>query len=327
MRLLSSDIAAVQLSEAISQGACDLCVVVLSYRNERTICDAVDSLLEQGEPLEILVSHSGGGATESLLERYGAAVKVVASEARRLPGAARNAGVAASRAPYVAFLAGDCRALPGWATGRLERHRAGARAVASALAPLERGRAAWASFLLQHNTRMAHLRMPAHFRFGVSYSRDALERYGPFLETLRHGEDVALNTKLLLDGVEIEWAPDVVTAHSHPDSVKDLLFDQYRRGRIFASLSGSALWQTLSIGHVLMNAPAALWRATRPGSAIPAREVARLTPLLLAGALATAAGTARGGLPRDGMAERAANARRRLRLKGARRMLRSLWSA
>ncbi|MGZ8697277.1 MAG: glycosyltransferase family 2 protein, partial [Gaiellaceae bacterium] len=212
-----------QPSEAHSEGACDLCVVVLSYGNEDTICAAIDSLLTQGEPLEIVVSHSGGGRTEALLERYGAAVKVVASPATRLPGAARNAGVAASRAPYVAFLAADCRALPGWATGRLERHRAGARAVASALIPLERSSPALASFLLQHNTRMAHLQMAPHFRFGVSYTRGMLDEYGPFLETLRHGEDVALNSKLLLAGVGIEWAPDVVTAHSHPESMKELL--------------------------------------------------------------------------------------------------------
>jgi GT2 family glycosyltransferase len=162
---------------------------------------------------------------------------------------------------------------------------------------------------------MAHLQMPAHFRFGVSYAREALERHGPFLETLRHGEDVALNARLLLAGIEIEWAPDVVTAHSHPGSVRELLADQYRRGRVRASLSGSATWQALSVGHVLLDAPAAFWRATRPGSAIRGRQLARLTPLLLAGALATAAGTARGGLPRDGAAERAANLRRKLRLQ------------
>src|SRR5207248_375707 len=115
---------------------------------------------------------------------YGTAVEVVASPVRRLPGAARNAGVAASQAPYVAFLAGDCLALPGWAEARLERHRAGAGAVASALVPLERSGPAWASFLLQHNTRMAHLRMAPHFLFGVSYTREVLEEHGPFLESL-----------------------------------------------------------------------------------------------------------------------------------------------
>jgi hypothetical protein len=174
---------------------------------------------------------------------------------------------------------------------------------------------------------MAHLRLAPHFRFGVSYARDVLERYGPFLETLRHGEDAALNAKLLLAGVEIEWAPDVVTAHSHPSSVGHLLADQYRRGRILASLSGTTVWQALNVGHVLLHAPAAVWRASRPGSPVRGTQLARLTPLLAAGALATAAGAVRAGLPRDGSAERAANARRQLRLRRARHVLGGRWSS
>jgi hypothetical protein len=217
----------------------------------------------------------------------------------------------------VAFLAADCRAMPGWGRGRLARHRAGAGAVASALVPLDPSPASLASFLLQHNTRMGHLALPPHFRFGVSYARDLLDRHGPFVETLRHGEDVALNTRLLRAGVEIQWAPEVVTGHRHPTTIGGLLRDQYARGRIRASLSGDRLWQALSVGHVLMDAPAALWRATRPASPVSRSELVRATPLLAIGALATAAGTARGGLPRDGTAEREANLRRRIRLERA----------
>jgi GT2 family glycosyltransferase len=39
----------------------ELGVVVLSYRNDDTIVAAVDSLLGQEGPLEIIVSHSGPG--------------------------------------------------------------------------------------------------------------------------------------------------------------------------------------------------------------------------------------------------------------------------
>jgi hypothetical protein len=304
-----------------SSTAPELCAIVLSYRNEGTILAAVDSLLAQDEPLEIVISHSGGGPTEALLERHQHDLHVISSPERRLPGAARNAGVAATQAPYVAFLAGDCLAMPGWAGARLARHRAGTGAVASALVPLETTPASLASFLLQHNTRMQHLELPAHFRFGVSYARELLERHGPFVETLRHGEDVAFNTRLLLAGIDIEWAPEVVTAHPHPSSARGLFADQYRRGRLRASLAGGPLWQAISVGHVLMDAPAAAWRATRRSSPVSRRELARAAPLLAAGAVATAAGTARGGLPRDGRAEREANRRRRIRLQRARRSL------
>src|SRR5919197_6499172 len=110
----------------------ELAVVVLSYRNEATILAAVDSLLAQDVELELVVCHSGGGPTPELLARERPGVRVLSTEGRWLPGAARNVGIAATRALYVAFLAGDCEALPGWAAARLARHRAGARAVASA---------------------------------------------------------------------------------------------------------------------------------------------------------------------------------------------------
>jgi hypothetical protein len=81
------------------------------------------------------------------------------------------------------------------------------------------------------------------------------------------------------------------------------------------------VWQAISVGHVLMDAPAAVWRAARPGSPVSRGELARVAPLLAVGAVATAAGTARGGLPRDGRAEREANLRRRIRFERARRSI------
>ncbi|MDQ3936800.1 MAG: glycosyltransferase family 2 protein, partial [Actinomycetota bacterium] len=97
--------------------AAELAVVVLSHGNDDTILAAVDSVLAQDEPVELVVSHSGPGRVQDLLP----GVRVVASSQRRLPGAARNAGVAATSAPFVAFLSGDARARPGWVSGRLAR--------------------------------------------------------------------------------------------------------------------------------------------------------------------------------------------------------------
>jgi hypothetical protein len=47
-------------------------------------------------------------------------------------GSARNIGIKATRAPYVAFLASDCRATQGWARKRLAAHR---RALRRSAAP------------------------------------------------------------------------------------------------------------------------------------------------------------------------------------------------
>ena len=181
-------------------------MVVLSYRNERTIAAALESLLDQGEPLEIVVSHSGGGDTPALLCERFPDIHVDAVEERRRPGAARNAGVAASRAPYVSFHAGDSIALPGWAAGRLELHRNGARVVGSAIAP-PRGLAPLAAHVLLHSTRMPHVTPEPHLRFGASYAREVLERYGPFPERMDGEEDVELNERLIRAGVPVEGRP------------------------------------------------------------------------------------------------------------------------
>ena len=172
-------------------------VVVLSYRNERTLSAAVDSLLSQDVPVEVVVSHSGGGDAAERIARLRPGVTVVASEARRTPGAARNAGLARTSAPIVAFLAGDCVARPGWARARLRLHRAGAEVVASALEPLHARPVAVAAHMLQNSFRMAHLDPAPRFRSGASYDRALLETIGPFPEQVPFGEDAALNDAVL----------------------------------------------------------------------------------------------------------------------------------
>jgi Glycosyl transferase family 2 len=304
----------------------ELAVVVLSYRNESTILEAVDSLLDQDQPLEIVVSHSGGGPTPELVASKRPGVRVVSSTERRLPGAARNAGVEATQAPFVAFLAADCRVRQGWASGRLEHHRAGSSAVASALAPADPGLASLAAYVIQHSWRMPHLERPpapfavVHWRppppvAGVSYARWVLERYGPFLETLRIGEDSALNDRLGDAGIEFDWAPEVVTEHAFPSTVAGMLLDQYRRGRSRGSHQGGPLWRTAFAARAAIEPAIALARARRTGSPVPRSRLPVLAPLVFAAAAAAALGILRAGHPLTPAADRY-GAERRRRLAG-----------
>jgi GT2 family glycosyltransferase len=270
----------------------DLAAVVLSYRNEDTILAAVDSLLGQDEPVELVVSHSGPGDTAELLRRERPDVRVVASAGRLLPGAARNAGIAATRAPFVSFLAGDCRALQGWTSGRARRHRAGAAAVASAVVPDGDRPPAVAGCLLLHGYRLPGLTVPPELRFGLSYSREALERHGPFPEDREYGEDDAVNHRLLAVGLVAELADDVVTAHAYPATWAALIGDQFRRGRLRQLYSTDG--RTRLVRDALVEAPRGLRRARR--SPAVRYGAARLAPLLAAGALARAGGIAVGGL-------------------------------
>src|SRR5689334_4444573 len=140
-----------------------LACVVLAHGPGASVDGAVASVLGQEPGVELVVVHSGGGAPAT-------DARLVHEAALLMPGAARNRGIAATTAPFVAFLAADCRALPGWVAGRLREHDAGADLVADVLEPPDAvaPRAAW---LMLHRRRAAATPSTLRLPFGLSYRR------------------------------------------------------------------------------------------------------------------------------------------------------------
>jgi glycosyltransferase involved in cell wall biosynthesis len=232
-----------------------MAVVVLGVGAPPGIATAVDSLLAQNVPLEIVVVNSGGGDLAARLgERRDAVVMIEAAE-RRLPGAARNLGIAHSRAPIIAFLASDCRAAAGWARERLARHRSGAMAVASALVPAvpspdrPANLFAWCAHLALFVRRMPEIPPGETVLYGVSYHRSLFETYGLFREDLRTAEDTEFKARLPLHALPV-WVPTVLTEHQSPNNFVALVWDQFIRGRRAArslrTLSGLVPWRVAS---------------------------------------------------------------------------------
>lgn len=212
----------------------ELAVVVIGLRAPAELADAIASLQSQGTALEIVVVNSGGGDAAALLEHRGIAVPVVERADVTFPGAARNLGIVATRARWVAFLESDCRAGPGWAEARLAAHRGGAAAVATALlnsAP--RSIIAWASHLSLHVRRLPGTPPALALTYGASYDRALFERYGMFREDLRTGEDTEFHERLP-PGDRPFWVPAVRTVHRTPTRLGWLLADQFARGRLSA---------------------------------------------------------------------------------------------
>jgi glycosyltransferase involved in cell wall biosynthesis len=208
----------------------DLAVVVIGYRAPASLVDAVRSLLNQNMPLEIVVVNSGGGNVKALFGGVGIEVPVIEDERELFAGAARNIGIAATRAPFIAFLADDCLACPGWAEARVERHLAGDRAVASAMVNSHpRNPIACAAHLIMFMRRLPGL--PAHraLRYGVSFDRRLFDEYGSFDETMQAGEDTEF-LNLLPEQLQPVWEPRVQTVHRNETRLFSLLADQYRRG-------------------------------------------------------------------------------------------------
>jgi len=209
---------------------------VFGYRNESTILRAVRSLLDQeaDDPFEIIVATSGGDRTAALVREAHPEVRVVESPTRLLPGGVRNLGSALARGQYIGFLEADCVARPGWISRRIALHRQGHEAVASALDAMPGdGRIARAALYLVHPARLAgHPPGPAseYQAYGLSFTRELLERAGPFDETLRSYEDTAMAERLTQLGVVPWFDPGVCIEHDGPDGLAELLRDQFVRG-------------------------------------------------------------------------------------------------
>lgn len=207
----------------------ELAVVVLAVGAPKETVTAVRSLLNQSPPVEIVVVNSGGGDMGRRLREAGIDVKVVERAERLYVGAARNLGIEATRATYVAFLASDCRATPGWARQRLKAHREGHLAVGSAVANSNPGNPfAWAHHFSLWPRRLPTLKENG-LAFGASYHRWLFKKYGMFRPDLRTAEDSEFHYRLRKDHEPV-WRPQVRTIHANPTGFFTLLRDQYQRG-------------------------------------------------------------------------------------------------
>lgn len=272
----------------------ELACAVLSYRNEPALVAAVRSLLEQEEEVELVVVNSGGGDPAGRLQAEGVDVPVVNVPERLYPGGARNVGINATTAPYLAFLAADCIAEPGWVAGRLREHRRGAVAVASTLTNAYRdSRAACASYLLLHNRLVTADSTVPRALYGLSYDRRLFALYGRFAEDLRSGEDTEFNARFVA-AYPIVKAPDVRTAHRYPTTPVAMFRDAFRRGRLQATMLGRIDGRVrprsfLVAARAVLNVPYALrfaWNAPN-GSRSRGLEA---WPLVAVGGAAYAAG-------------------------------------
>jgi glycosyltransferase involved in cell wall biosynthesis len=208
-----------------------MAVVVIGFRSQPTLLQAVESLLEQDEPAEIVVVNSGGGDAETLLARYAARIRLIHIQAPLYAGAARNIGIDASSAHYVAFLEGDCLARPGWVRLRRAAHERGARAVASAIVPPDQENdLSLAAHLCLFGARSPEIPPTQALRYGVSYDRQVFAEFGYFNPTLRISEDTNLARRL---GRHIHpaWDPRVQTEHGNPPGRCRFWFEMIGRGR------------------------------------------------------------------------------------------------
>lgn len=277
----------------------------MGYRNEATIVDSIRSVLEQqaDAPFEVVVITSGGDRSGEVVRRLFPSLPLVESPRRLLPGAARNEGVRVSKGEYVAFLAADCLAEPGWASARIRAHRASHRATAGAVTNARPDRPwAWASLYLNYRERLSTrparvVAWPDPTAHSLSIERSLLDELGGFDETLPIGEDTLVARRLAEQGVPVWFEPQAVLAHIGPTSTAQFLQDQYRRGARFARENAVAppggrsrcrllAFETVRFTRAVRSSMRAGWRHDR-------RRALLAFPWMVAGALALRLGRLR----------------------------------
>lgn len=278
-----------------------LAVVVLAVGAPPELAGAVASLVGQEPRPELVVVNSGGGDAAGQLAENGLEVPVIGRRELLATGAARNVGIAGTRARFVAFLAADCRAEPGWVAARLRAHGAGAAAVASAIVnPRPRNLPSCAAHLSLHVRRWPGVPPAEALAYGASYARDLLVRHGGFRSDLARGEDSELHARLGPDE-RPRWEASVRTAHLYPRSVAALLADHWRRGAraaaAHAALEGR--WRRVAIArNAFSRLPGSVALSWRAGPRAERPRLVASWSLLPAATLAYAAG-ALGGEARE----------------------------
>ena len=255
----------------------EMVVVVIGFRAQEELLAAVRSLLDQDEAAEIVVVNTGGGAVERILVPVLERIRLITVETPMYVGAARNIGVDASRAPWVAFLAGDCTARARWVSGRMSRHRAGALSVATAVIDeSDCTLTGQAANRLRYSSRSVLTMAQDVSFYGQSYARWLLTAVGAFPVGLAVSEDSAVNALASRISAPV-WAPEVQTCHREQGDLRSLVRDERVRGarradhQPFRVLVGEAD-HALAIAPAMDSRLAAAWRLVDLDPGLSSRE-------------------------------------------------------
>ena len=218
-----------------------IAVVVPAHDAQATIGATLAALGAQdlGRPFElIVVDDRSSAATAAIAARDGA--RVVALTEQGGPGAARNAGVAASDADVIAFTDADCEPAPSWLREGVAAIEAGADLVTGPIEPVRSP----GPF-----DRTLNVRGPSVlFESANVFARRSLfDRLGGFQRPARlditveeghFGEDVVFGWRAIRAGARAEFAPGAVVRHAVFGRDARGYIAERRRLRLFPMLLG-----------------------------------------------------------------------------------------
>lgn len=170
-----------------------LSVVIPVHNRPTAVCEAVRSVLaEAGDDVEVVVVDDGStddtvAAVEALADSRLRVVSIPASGV----SVARNEGVAAARADFVAFLDSDDLVLPGWVDAMSDAARLGLDIFSCAV--VERHESGVDRTTPPSGLGAAFGSLIGRFQpGGFGLSKRVFEASGRYIPGLRHGENTAL---------------------------------------------------------------------------------------------------------------------------------------
>ena len=189
------------------------------------------------EDVEIVIVASSPASLALVDLTHCPEVALVPTEVALLPGETRNRGVAATTSDFIAFIASDCVAEPGWVAERVRLHQEGYGAVAGSVT-YNGPRTPWGLgahfFLFGYRAPLGSgesiVSFPDPRGHGLSLSRALLEQVGDFADDLRIGEDTDLYFRLGSEHPVI-FSTKVRSGHTAEWTPWSVITDLYRRGR------------------------------------------------------------------------------------------------
>jgi GT2 family glycosyltransferase len=280
-------------------------VVIASLNSRATILDCLEALRPQlGDDVEVVVADSSDDGTDRLVRERAPWARLLHSELRLAPGAARNRGVAAASGELIAFLDADCVPAPDWIARLREAQEEHGPVVGGAVDNgNEESWAGWVYYFCEFAPWMpgqAAGPMGEIPTCCLSVRRSVLDRVGPFREQ-GYCSDTAFHWRLARLGLHAHFDPRARVAHVNPSRYGRILSKLVMHGLSFARVRCEE--RTLSRGHallLLLGSPllpaVLLWRRWRQVSRAGRQRAAflRCAPGILGALTAWSFGESRG---------------------------------
>lgn len=268
-------------------------VVVPTRDRAAYLSVTLDSVAAQrlSEPFEVVVVDDGSSDGEVGRVAARAGVACERHPVSRGPNAARNTGIAATRAPLVVLIDDDVRAPAGWLAALVEgagRHGwaevLGGPIRASLEGPAPRACGREAAPITTLDRGGEDREVEAVWSANMAVRRSAIERIGAFDEGVPiYGDEEEWVLRLRAAGGRVAYVAEAGLEHRRTGDdarLRSLARAEYRRGRA-ARRSGERKGDAPSVGRELRDLAGAVWHTFRRRCAFGVTMVAHSTGRLL----------------------------------------------